>query len=165
MVGCLVGTMTMAGLAEGSVRMQGSIIETACAIDVGSRDQTIDMGSLPVSQIRRDGQGPAHPFVIRLVKCALERASPTHSDWQYFRVTFDGLHQRNLFGVNGQAKGVGLEIRRQDGEVALPGLAMSPQEIVPGTRDLAFQLRLVANQAPLVSGLYQSQLRFKLDYE
>lgn len=149
-----------------SVSLKGSIIETACAIDVGSRDQTIDMGSLPLTHIRRDGQGPTRPFVIRLVNCVLERQNPNKPNWQYFRVTFDGAHDNGLFGVNGQAKGVGLQIARaQDGEIAVPGQGMSANPLTAGTRDLAYQLRLVANHHPLASGQYHSLLRFKLDYE
>lgn len=157
---------TLPANAQSSVKMRGSIIETACAIDVGSRDQTVEMGSLPLTQIRRDGQGPARPFVIRLVNCVLERPNPNKPNWQYFRVTFDGPQSRGLFGIQGQAKGVGLQIQRDDdGEIAVPGKSLSAQLLTLGTRDLAFQLRLVANQDPLASGQYTSLLRFKLDYE
>lgn len=151
--------------AQGSVKMSGTIIETACAIDVGSRDQTIDMGSLALTDIRRDGQGPVRHFVIRLASCVLERQNPSKPNWQYFRVTFDGTHKRGLFGVNGQAKGIGLQIQHDDGEIAVPGQGMSAGTLTSGTRDLTYQLRLVADQTPLVSGQYYSQLRFKLDYE
>lgn len=161
-----VFTLTLPANAQNLVKMRGSIIETACAIDVGSRDQTIDMGSLPLTQIRRDGQGPARPFVIRLVNCVLERPNPNKPNWQYFRVTFDGPQSRGLFGVQGQAKGVGLQIQRDDdGEIAVPGKSLSAQWVTLGTRDLAFQLRLVANHDPLSAGQYTSLLRFKLDYE
>lgn len=154
------------GSVNVSVKMSGSIIETACAIDVGSRDQTIDMGSLALTDIRRDGKGPEHSFAIRLVNCVLEHPNPKKPNWQYFRVTFDGTHQKGLFSVNGQAKGVGLQIiRNEDGEIIEPGQAMSAQTLTQGPRDLIYQLRLVANHEPLTSGLYYSQLRFKLDYE
>lgn len=164
-VGCLVGVVWPLTLQAGAVRVQGSIIETACAIDVGSRDQTIDMGSLPLGQIVRDGQGILRPFTIRLVNCTLERQNPVTPNWQYFRVTFNGAHEQGLFRVSGQAEGVGLEIRREDGEVVIPGQAMSPQTLTPGMRDLAYRLRLVANHRALTAGQYYSQLRFKLDYE
>ncbi|WP_447887507.1 fimbrial protein [Serratia fonticola] len=164
-----MGLVLMAGaisfFAEGNLKMQGSIIETACAIDVGSRDQTIDMGSLSISHLLRDGQGAARPFTIRLVNCALEQQNDHRPDWQYFRITFDGPHERGLFNVTGQAKGVGLEIRNQNNELSVPGSAMLPQQLTPGTRDLIYQLRLVANQQPVVVGQYNSQLAFKLDYE
>lgn len=151
--------------SEGTLKMQGSIVETACAIDLGSRDQTIDMGSLSISHILRDGQGATRLFTIRLVNCALEKQNDRRQDWQYFRITFDGPHEDGLFNVSGQAKGVGLEIRYQNNELSIPGSAMLPQQLTPGTRDLIYQLRLVANQQPLSAGQYNSQLAFKLDYE
>lgn len=40
---------------HGIVRMQGSIITTACAIDTKSRDQTIDMSVLPINQLVNNG--------------------------------------------------------------------------------------------------------------
>ncbi|WP_419236861.1 fimbrial protein [Serratia fonticola] len=162
----LVLAMGITGtFAEGTLKMQGSIVETACAIDLGSRDQTIDMGSLSISQLLRDGQSAARPFTIRLVNCALEKQNDHRPDWQYFRITFDGPHERGLFNVSGQATGIGLEIRNQNNELSVPGSAMLPQQLTPGSRDLIYQLRLVANQQPLAAGQYNSQLAFKLDYE
>ncbi|MEY0665427.1 fimbrial protein, partial [Providencia rettgeri] len=68
--------------------------------------------------------------------------------------------------VNGQAQGVGLQIQREgDGEIAIPGQGMSMSALTAGTKDLTYRLRLVANNRPLASGQYYSQLRFKLDYE
>ncbi len=159
----IAGTFSVS--AAVSLTMQGSIVETACAIDLESRDQTIDMGSLSISHLLRDGQGVARPFTIRLVNCSLERQHGHRPDWQYFRITFDGPHERGLFNVTGQAKGVGLEIRNQNNELSVPGSAMSPQQLTPGTHDLLYQLRLVANQQTLAAGQYNSQLAFKLDYE
>jgi len=51
------------GQVHGRVNMQGSIIDTPCAIDVNSQDQTIDMTSVPVGQIERDGYGPDNRFI------------------------------------------------------------------------------------------------------
>lgn len=162
---CALITASPAG-ALGSVKMNGSIIETACAIEVGSRDQTIDMGSLALTQIRRDGQGPTRPLVIQLVNCVLERQNPDKPTWQYFRVTFDGPNERGLFLVGGQAKGVGLQIQSDgNGEIAVPGQGMSAQPLIQGNQNLSYQLRLIADHSPLASGQYYSQLRFKLDYE
>lgn len=49
---------------EGRVNMQGSIIDTACAIAVESREQTIDMGITPLSEIIRDGHGRTKNFPL-----------------------------------------------------------------------------------------------------
>lgn len=151
--------------ANSSLKIQGSIMETACAIDVGSRDQTIDMGSVPLSTIRQNGQSPSRIFRIRLINCALARQNSNKPNWQYFQVTFDGAHSRQLFKIDGQAKGIGLQIQRDDGEVVIPGRRLSRQKLSEGQRDLLFQLRLIANQETLLSGRYASYIRFKLDYE
>lgn len=151
--------------ASATIKMRGSIIETACSVDVGSRDQTIDMGILPLSTLHRDGQGPIRPFHIRLDNCVLARQDPAKPNWQYFRVTFDGSQSRGLFKIGGQASGIGLQIQREDGEIAIPGKGLPRQRLSVGERDLSYRLRLIANQDALMSGQYSSQLRFKLDYE
>ncbi|ALX93541.1 hypothetical protein AV650_08175 [Serratia fonticola] len=45
-------------LGQGRVSMEGAIVETPCAIEVGDRDQSLVMDTLPVSQLIRDGRGP-----------------------------------------------------------------------------------------------------------
>ncbi|MEQ5733415.1 fimbrial protein [Providencia alcalifaciens] len=160
---CIV--LAFSANAGASIKMQGSIIETACSIDVGSRNQTIDMGSLPLAAIHKDGQGPARTFHIRLVNCVLARQNPAKPNWQYFQVTFDGSQSQGLFQVDGQASGVGLQIQREDGEIAIPGKSLSHQTLSIGERDLSYNLRLVANKNALIAGQYSSHIRFKLDYE
>ncbi|CAI0905637.1 PAP fimbrial minor pilin protein precursor [Serratia proteamaculans] len=148
----------------GRVNMQGSIIETACAIDTQSRDQTIDMDTAPVSQIARDGQGVSRQFSIRLINCLLERADPTLPDWRRFQVTFDGRADTGGFGVEGAASGVALQISDTAGNIANPGQALPAGDITPGDKTLNYSMRLVGNQQVLKAGEYYSTLRFKMDY-
>jgi len=61
--------------------MQGAVIETACAIDTDSRDQTIDISVMPLTKIIRDGQGLTLPFTIRLVNCVLNRVDDNLTQW------------------------------------------------------------------------------------
>ncbi|MEX7634932.1 fimbrial protein, partial [Serratia marcescens] len=70
----------------GRVNMQGAIIDTACAIAAGSRDQTIDMDVLPLGNIARDGQGNTRPFTIELINCTFERPKPNLPNWKQFQV-------------------------------------------------------------------------------
>ncbi|MGN7915779.1 fimbrial protein [Enterobacter sp. 22466] len=151
-------------LGEGRVSMQGSIIDTPCAIAVDSRDQSIDMAVLSVEQIMRDGQGPTRPFSIRLVDCVLAD-NPTQKNSNIFRVTFDGTTTNdNLFAVNGQGRGVGLQIADEGGNIALPGEQMQPGTLHAGNMTLDYTIRLVANHKTLRAGPYHSTIRFKLDY-
>ncbi|MGQ6230881.1 fimbrial protein [Serratia sp. IR-2025] len=148
----------------GRVNMQGAIVDTACAIAVGSRDQTIDMEVLPVSDIIRDGQGRNKPFSIELVNCILERPHSKFSDWKQFQMTFDGDNRGELFGVRGEASGVALRITDESGNIATPGIPMRVQRLIPGNMQLNYHLRLVSNNHVLKAGEYFTAIRFKLDY-
>jgi hypothetical protein len=81
---------------QGGVNMQGSIIDTACAIAVDSRDQTIAMGVVPLADIIRDGQGHTQPFSIKLINCVVKRPNtmgnrrgPRGHSWWRSENTFD----------------------------------------------------------------------------
>lgn len=151
--------------ARGRVNMQGSIIDTACAIDMGSLYQSIEMPPLPIAQLLRDGEGPKVPFSIHLVNCTLQHYNPGLPDWYAFQVTFDGSATHSgLFGVQGQARGVGLQIVDEFGEVAEPGNPMNMRTLVPGSTDMKYTLRLAGNHEHLRAGNYSSIIRFKLDY-
>lgn len=151
---------TVAG--QGRVGMQGAIIDTACAIAVESRDQVIDMDIVPLSDIRRNGQGKSKSFTIVLMNCVTER--PEKEDWKQFQVTFDGNADGDLFGVSGKSSGVGLQITDTKGHIATPGIPLPFVDIIPGNMQLNYNLKLVANNQPLRSGDYSSSIRFRLDY-
>ncbi|MBU5412431.1 fimbrial protein [Serratia ureilytica] len=148
----------------GRVNMQGSIIDTACAIAAGSREQTIDMDTVPVGDIMRDGQGTTRPFSVELINCELSRLDQKLPDWRHFQVTFDGDADGTLFGISGDAKGVALEITDSRGNKAAPGAPLPLGEITPGAMKLDYTMKLVSNSQALKPGGYTSAVRFKLDY-
>jgi type 1 fimbria pilin len=149
---------------RGEVTVNGRIIASACAIDTESLDQTITMATVPVSKIIRDGQGELHEFTIKLVNCALEKLNPALDDWRHFSVTFDGKADADLFGIDGDAKGIALQITDRLGNVAAPGVPMSENEIQSGTLEFNYGLRLIGNNQVLKAGSYYSTVRFKMDY-
>lgn len=149
---------------RGWVHMQGSIIDTACAITIESRDQVIDMDVVPLVDIMRDGQGRSRPFSIELVNCVLDRANGKPSDRKQFQITFEGDAEGDLFGVRGEASGIALRITDQVGNIAAPGKPLLLNNIDFGTMQLNYTLKLVANNRALKSGGYFSSIRFKLDY-
>lgn len=144
--------------------MQGAIIDAACAIAAGSREQVIDMDTVPVADIIRDGRGMARYFSIELINCVLSRAESNRPDWKGFRITFDGEADGGLFGMQGGAKGIGLQISDASGNVATPGSPLPLDHISLGSMRLNYEMRLVANQQPLRAGAYSSAVRFKMDY-
>ncbi|WP_449567268.1 fimbrial protein [Lelliottia nimipressuralis] len=150
---------------DGVVSMQGSILAAACAIATEDREQTVDMGTVVIGTIMNKGGGGISPLVIHLVNCQLAPYRPGLPDWSVFRVTFDSsTDESGLFAVEGSAKGVGLEIADQSGNVAVAGEAMPAGSLQPGSLALAYTMRLKSNHQPIQEGEFRSTIRFKTDY-
>ncbi|MEK9496415.1 fimbrial protein [Photorhabdus sp. P32] len=148
----------------GRVSMQGAIIDTACAIDAGSRDQTIELATIPVSRMIHDGQGPARPFSIHLINCVLTSAALGKPDWRHFQVTFDGVPDGHNFRLSGAAQGVALQITDIYGNQAYPGTPLPLRDLQAGQMTLNYAMRLVGNRQLLQAGQYRTTVRFRLDY-
>ncbi|CAI1912204.1 PAP fimbrial minor pilin protein precursor [Serratia fonticola] len=151
-------------LEWGRVNMQGSIIDTACAIAVESQDQTVEIDAISVEDIVRDGQGRGKNFYIKLSDCELDRFGRQLPDLKNFQVTFDGDSEGGLFTVQGTVSGVALKISDLGGNIARPGKPLPLETINPQSMVLSYAVNLVANNHILTSGEYFSAIRFKLDY-
>ncbi|EQC01646.1 fimbrial protein [Photorhabdus temperata] len=157
-------TATRGTQGHGRVSMQGAIIDTACAIDAGSRDQTIELATIPVSRIVHDGQGPVRPFSIRLINCVLTSVTLGKPDWRHFQMTFDGVPDGNNFRLDGAARGVALQITDTLGNQAYPGTPLPVGDLQEGHMTLSYMMRLVGNHPLLQVGQYRTTVRFRLDY-
>ncbi len=142
--------------------MQGSIMDTACTIDIGSYEQSIDMGVLPLSLIKNQGQGEAQNFFIKLVGCKL--TSYTGERWKTFDVSFDGPVNGYWFSVSGSAQGIALSLMDSHGEYIYPGKKLTAHNVKYGNHILDYRLKVVSDRTPLRAGQYQVSIRFKLDY-
>lgn len=150
---------------EGTVFIRGEVLYTPCAIDLDSRDQTIDMGETPVSEIAVKGYGPSKKFTVRLINCLLLPApGQTQYESEYYQITFDPMAGSDRFSVSGDATGIELAIHDSEGHYAEPGVAFPAREVTPGIMDLNYTLRLIRNGQPLTSGSYQTLIRFRMDY-
>jgi type 1 fimbria pilin len=145
---------------HGIVSMQGSIIDTPCAIDIHDIDQTINMSGITVDEIINNGHSQPQPFSLTLVNCTLDGEPETNP---HFKVTFDGPSDSGAFSVSG-ATGVSLEISDAAGNIAIPGKTMPEGIVVAGTQRLDYSLRLVRNHDAIKAGSYRSALRFSIDY-
>ncbi|MFI8416759.1 fimbrial protein [Serratia sp. NPDC078593] len=148
----------------GVVHMGGAIIDSACAIDAGDREQAIDMGNASINQVINKGQGTVIPFSVKLINCVLERHKPNLPDWRYFRVTFDGDADQHGFRIQGQAKGFAIKIMDNVGNVARPGVAMPQSEVSTRSMLLNYSIELIGNNQPIQAGDFFSTVKFKLDY-
>lgn len=154
------GALSAAYSDHGRVDMQGSIIDTPCAIATADLSQSIDMGDTTLGEIYLNGRGRPKPFSLNLVNCVLSSGDSARS---HFRTTFDGPSAKGLFSVSG-AKGVGLQITDSTGNVAVPGEPLPAGILTPGSQRLDYNLRLVSDLSHLKAGDYHAILRFKVDY-
>lgn len=149
---------------NGAINIKGVIVERACAIEVGDRDQTFAMDTVPVSQIIRDGQGTKKSFNIRLVDCVLSRLGPDKLDSKYFTVTFSGEDDQGYFALSGKASGIALAITDEAGHQARNGYVMPPVAILPPEMIMSYSVNLVGNRKNLHAGDYQAAIRFTMNY-
>lgn len=68
--------------SHGKVNMQGSILESACSININSQYQDILLKTIPVGELLHNNNGPMTPLDIKLVNC-----SNLPGEYR-FRVTF-----------------------------------------------------------------------------
>lgn len=144
----------------GRVSMQGSIINSPCAIATADSFQTIDMKVTTVGEIIDNGQGLIRPFSVTLVNCIIDEST---SYTAHFSTTFDGPSEDGVFSLSG-VQGVGLQIADSAGNIASPGVALPEGQLKIGTLRLDYTLRLVRTHSPLKAGIYSAVLRFKVDY-
>lgn len=167
---CLVLLSCQANATDfghGRVSMAGEIVDSACSVNTGSPDQTIDMLSQPVSEIVSENSGLSRPFSIKLENCSLERYSSKDQpidNYQYFQITFDGQRDDDAFGIDGEAQGVALQIRDANGNAAIPGQPLPADNIQQGSMVLNYTMRLIGDGDELQPGAYHSTIRYKLDY-
>lgn len=165
LAGCFALAQAQADYNNGGyISMNGSIVDTACAIAMDSQEQTIDMGMIPLAVIRNEGEAPHRDVDIYLVNCDLAKFGKPEEEWASFRMTFDGPAEDGLFKVFGAAGGVALQMQDENQRHIIPGQALNEQPIVPPSMRLRYQLKLVSNNRPLRAGTFQSIIRFKVDY-
>lgn len=151
----------------GKVSMKGAIVDTACAIDIGTIDQTINMGVLPASYIREVGKGPKKEFEIKLVNCRWEKYgknNQNNNEWSSLDITFDGPSNGNNFTLFGEARGVQLALNTELGEKIIPGKALNAVGRRPGIVIFKYQMQLVTDYNFVLPGNYQVLLKFKINY-
>lgn len=149
---------------SGKVSIQGSLIESACTIDAGSRDQSVDLGVIPISELINNNVSVKYKVSIKLVHCILSSEYNSQVTWKHFDITFDGLPDGNNFRLLGKANGIKLKITDVYGNNAYPGKPLPPLVLEEGGKDLIYNLNLMKNNKKLQSGEYNATVRFKINY-
>ncbi len=163
----LVGVLVVSSVHasdEGRLSLRGAVLESACAISTLTRDQVIEVKSLFTREWLGGGRSEVNPISLRLDHCTLSYPGKALPASRFFRIAFDGRSSQGLFAVEGQARGLALQVGDGHGKVFLPGVLLPMTERIPEDRVLNYSMRLVADSEAVVFGDYHSTLRFKMDY-
>ncbi|EKT61558.1 fimbrial protein [Providencia sneebia] len=148
----------------GRVNMKGTIVETPCLIDTGSDDQSINLGVIPISYISQNGASQEKKFSIKLIDCQLVSSVNENIQWENFEVTFNGASKGNYYTVNGDARGVVLQIKDINDQTAVPGKSMDKIKISSGDMFLDYKIRLVADGSDVRAGDFHTIIIYKISY-
>ncbi|WP_337228510.1 fimbrial protein [Proteus faecis] len=149
---------------HGKVSVMGEIVDTPCTLDTGSKDQTIDMGMIPISTLKQFGKSSPIFFNIKLINCRWQNYSDIDDNWKSFDITFNGPAKGNYFKTSGEAKGIALSIYDSLKNNVIPGKELPLQNIAPGDINLRYELHLVRDDQLLESGFYHAVINFKVSY-
>ncbi len=149
--------------ASGQVNMRGALLDAACSIELGDAGQSINFEKI----LKSDGLQSSNIVIdIQLTDCVLKRDYAAVVNWNKFKVTFDGLSDGTLFGLEGSSSGAAYKIKDENGRPVIPGQALPLGSMQHGDMDLNYIMKLSrdSHQPQVNSGDYLSTLKLKMDY-
>jgi len=158
--------MTVAG---GQVNFNGSIVNTPCAVDVDSANQTVTLGQYRQAAFTQAGDVSAPVnFSIKLTDCDA-------SVYTKAKITFSGTTSagsENVLALNGDsasdtvASGVGVQILQNSAPLNVNGTTSSnAQTLLDGENNIPFQAQYIAIADEVGVGVANASTDFTITYE
>ncbi|SEN05259.1 Pilin (type 1 fimbria component protein) [Pseudomonas sp. ok272] len=162
-LGLLMGSISVAQAADGTVTFLGSVHSGACSIKPDSVDQTIHLGAIAKQQLESGGKSEARRVLVELEGCNLSDLTDNTVN-----ATFTGAPSSvvpGALGTVGSAGGVGI-MMTHGGDLIKLGVATAPQIIVAGDNTLEFGAYVQgAATGPIVPGDFSAITNFTLAYQ
>lgn len=146
--------------AQGTVKLQGAILESACAISPDNAFQTVELGTIPLKNLERNGISQAYPFKIRLINCVLSDDSGDGN--KSIEVTFSGFNEGNTDPLRN--RGLRLMVKDEQGHQITPGVPLTDIPIYAGEMILKYNIFLVANKKQAIAGSYYTTINMVVSY-
>lgn len=142
----------------GTLGINGEIVEAPCAIHPEYNQQKINIKDISVDKIIHEGAGEWHPFSIRLINCGQSLGNYNGT------VTFEGEAKGSYFMLQGDSRGLAIEVKDENGKIIRPGIATLLIASPHSERQLNYSLRLTGTQEKLEAGQHFALLKYRLDY-
>lgn len=150
---------SQAAWANGTLKVKGEILESACAIAPDNAFQTIDLGVISVKNIERDGISKPYPFRFRLINCVLTDSHGNEN--KSIEVTFTELERANEAMKD---SGISIVMKDEYGHRIKSGIPLVDIPIQAGTSVLNYTLYLVGNGRELRAGNYLATMNILINY-
>ncbi len=153
-----------ANQGQGTVTFEGSIIDAPCSISPESVDQTVQLGQVSNSLLKKGGKSTPKAFKIDLEHCELEEGKKNVS------VTFTGIESdanSGMLSISGQASGASVAITDAGGNLIKLGDASPLVGVNEGNTALRFAAYLQGDgaSAAVVPGDFTAVADFTLSYQ
>ena len=162
-IGLLVGSVSVAQAADGTVTFLGSVHSGACSIKPDSVDQTIPLGAIAKHQLQAGGKSEPRRLLIELEGCDLVGLTDNT-----VTTTFTGAPSGvvpGALGTVGSAGNVGIMMTHGSQPVRL-GVPTTPQIIATGDNTLEFGAYVQgAATGDVLPGDFSAVTNFTLAYQ
>lgn len=153
----------------GTVNFSGSVTETACAVDVKSTNQDIDLGQVRLTDMATAGaMSPKTSFHVQLDDCDPLVSAAASFGFLGQADTDDTTSLANLDSGAGAAAKVGVQLTDTSGAIVpLDGTydATSKIALVDGTNTADFAAYMIATATGATAGSVHSTVDFTVQYE
>lgn len=163
-IAVMLPLMLSAAPLTGTLGVNGEIVETPCAIHPDYNEQYLKINDVSIDDIIHARAGEQHFFSVYLINCSQIFSGYEGRDGRLFRITFDGPNNGPQFSLQGESRGVSLEIQDELGNLIMPGIPINPLPSLQGGKTLNYTLRLMGNQERLEAGRHFALLKYRLDY-
>ena len=149
---------------KGRVQLAGSIVDSACTIRVGNDSQMIAFNPLALSGLVSGDISSQQPLTIYISNCITPEKHKNPAPSQRFKLTFEGQPDGKYFGIHGDAKGIVLQIKDQQGKLISPGMSLEQNTPSSDSLMLNYSLTLVGSGHALEAGEYHATIKLSIQH-
>lgn len=174
----IIASALLSGIASantvngGRINFEGELVSAACAVDMSSMNQTIQMGQVRTASFTTAGAtSGAIPFDIKLTGCDTALTG-TPAAPQTVAVSFVGVasamnpNALAISGGAGTATGIGIQILDSTSTaVSLDGTPGNTHVIDRTTMSIPFQASYISTEPTVTAGTANATATFALTYQ
>ncbi|MCE5979578.1 fimbrial protein [Pseudomonas sp. JR33AA] len=149
---------------KGRVQLTGSIVDSGCNIRVGNNNQIVSFKPLAVSGLLSGDPSVRQALTIYISDCITPEKNRSGPPVQGFMLKFEGQRHDENFGLQGDAKGIALQIKDSQGKLISPGMTLEYGALSTERLLLNYSLTLVGSGRVLEAGDYHATIKLNIQH-